>query len=81
MVACFKRLWKKDMKEVWLRFYLINISGRLNKFVPNDWFGEIIIILNKENINPSVNAKSDKFLCKTVLQNMLLLCNSKEAFL
>lgn len=38
-------------------------------------------MLNKENINPSANAKSDKFFCETVSRNVLLLCNSKEALL
>lgn len=38
-------------------------------------------MLNKENINFSANAKSDKFLWKNVLQNVLSLYNSKKAFL
>ena len=77
MVACFKKLWKKEMKEAWLHSCLINISGRPNKFVPDDWFGETIIMLNKENINPSANAKSDEFLRETVSRNVLSLWNSK----
>ncbi len=36
-------------------------------------------MLNKENINLSANAKSDEFFRETILQNMLSLCNSKEA--
>lgn len=68
------------MKDAWLKSCFINISGQLNKFVPNNWFDETIIMLNKENINPSANVKSDKFFWKTVLQNVLLLCNSKEVF-
>ncbi|MCJ1343041.1 hypothetical protein MMC31_001230 [Peltigera leucophlebia] len=78
IVACFKRLWKKEMKDAWLESCLINISGWPNKFIPDDRFDEIIIMLNKENINPSANAKSDKFLWETVSQNVLSLCNSKE---
>lgn len=50
------------MKEAQLDSCLINISGRLNKFVPDNWFGEKIIMLNNENINPFTNAKSDEFL-------------------
>lgn len=61
MVAYFKRLWKKEMKETWLEFCLINIIGQPNKFVPDNCFGKIIIMLNKENLNLSANAKSDKF--------------------
>lgn len=49
------------MKDALLESCLINISGWPNKFVPNDWFGETIIILNKKNINSFANAKSDKF--------------------
>lgn len=62
MVAYFKKLWKKKMKKAWLHSYLINIFGQPNKFVPDDWIGEIIIMLNKEKINTFANAKSDKFL-------------------
>lgn len=38
-------------------------------------------MLNIENVNPFTNIKSDKFLCKTVSQNILSLCNSKKALL
>ena len=41
---------------------LINPSGRTNKFMANDHFGEKIILLNKEKVRPSSNAKSDEFL-------------------
>lgn len=69
------------MKKTWLKSCLINIIGWPNKFILNNCFGKTIIILNKKNLNPSANAKSIEFLCKTVLQNMLLLWNSKEALL
>ncbi len=36
-------------------------------------------MLNKKNINPFTNAKSDEFLHETMSQNMLSLYNSKEA--
>ena len=72
---------EKKIKEAWLESYLINIFYWLNKFVSDNWFGEIIIMLNKKNINLSANAKFDKFLQKTILQNVLSLYNSKEAIL
>lgn len=50
------------MKQIQLKSYLINITGWLNKFVPDNCFGKTFIILNKKNINPSANAKFDKFL-------------------
>lgn len=78
-IACFKRLWKKKMKEIWLRFCLINISGWSNKFAPDNRFGETINILNKKNMNSSVNRKSNEILWNTVLQNVLLLCNGRKA--
>lgn len=65
------------MKEAWLESYPINITGYPNKFVPDNCFGETIIILNKKNLNPSVNVKSDKFFWETMLQNVLLLWNSE----
>lgn len=36
MVAWLKKLWKKEMKKAWLEFYLINIYGWLNKFIPDN---------------------------------------------
>lgn len=81
IVAYFKRLWKKKIKEAQLEFCLINISGWLNRFIPNNWFNKTIIILNKENINLFVNTKSDEFLWETILQNILSLCNSKKTIL
>lgn len=78
IVAYFKKLWKKKIKKAWFRSYLINISGWSNKFVSDNQFRETIILLNKKNINPSANAKSDKFFCKSILQNVLLLYNSKK---
>ena len=73
MVACFKKLWKKEMKEAWLHSCLINISSQPNKFVPDNRFGETIIMLNKENINPSANTKSDELLWETMLCNVISL--------
>lgn len=66
------------MKEAQLGSCLINISGRSYKFIPDNWFNKTIIMLNKKNINALVNAKSDNFFYKTILQNVLLLCNSKK---
>lgn len=73
IIACFKKLWKKEIKDVWLQSCLINISRRPNKFVSDDQFGETIIMLNKQNINPSANAKLDEFFRETILQNILSL--------
>lgn len=50
------------MKDAWLQSCLINIFRQPNKFVSDDQFGETIIILNKKNINPSANTKSEEFL-------------------
>lgn len=61
IVVYFKKLWKEEIKEAWLQSCLINISGQSKKFVPDDRFGKTDIMLNKENINPSANAKSDEF--------------------
>lgn len=66
IVACLKKLQKKQIKETWLEFCLINIFIQPSKFLSNDMFSKTIIVLNKENINLSANTKSDKFFCKTV---------------
>ena len=44
----------------------------------NDWFGEKIILLNKKKVRPSANAKTDEFLRKTVVLNVLSLWLCKE---
>ncbi len=61
------------MKNTWLYYCLINIFGRPNKFVLDDWFGETIIMLNKQNIDLFANAKSDEFFRETISQNVILL--------
>lgn len=66
-VTYFKKLWKQEIKETWLRSCLINISDWLKKFVFNNKFDETIITLNKKNINPFTNTKSNDFFCKIVL--------------
>lgn len=73
MVVYFKKLWKKEFKDVWFHFCLINISGQPNKFVPDYQFGETIIMLNKQNINSFTNTKLDKFLQEMISQNILSL--------
>lgn len=49
------------MKKAYFKSCLINISGQPNKFVSNNWFGKTIFILNKDNINLSINIKLDEF--------------------
>lgn len=43
----FQKTIKKEIKDVWLYFYLINISEQLNKFISNNWFEKTIIKVNK----------------------------------
>ncbi len=47
IVAYFKKLWKKEMKDLWLYSCFINIFKWPNKFVSDDQFAKTIIILNK----------------------------------
>ncbi len=47
----------------------------------DDRFGERIILLNKEKVFPSANAKFDEFLRKTVVLNILSLRLYKEVVL
>lgn len=49
------------MKKIQFKSCLINIFVKLNKFIPNNWFGKTIIILNQNNINPFANIKFNKF--------------------
>ncbi len=79
MVACFKKLWKADLKQAWLDYSLINPSGRADKFMADDRFGERIILLNKEKIRLSANATSDEFLREIVAMNVISLWKCREA--
>ena len=45
----------------------------------DDWFSERIILLNKEKVCPSANAKTDQFLRETVALNVLSFWLYKEA--
>lgn len=76
IVACFKKLWKTDPKQAWLDYFLINPSGKVDKFMANDCFNKRIILLNKEKICPSANTTFDKFLRKiiTIKVNFLQKC-------
>lgn len=44
----------------------------------DDRFGKTIIMLNKEKVRPSANAKSDVFLWETVALNVMSLWKCKE---
>ena len=65
-------------KQAWLDYCCINLTSQEDKFYTNNQFGEIIIKLNKEKLNPSTNAKSDVFLCKTIVLNIISLKKSKK---
>ena len=73
MVACFKILLKSNLKQVWLDYYLINLSGKVDNFIADNWFGEKIMLLNKEKICQSANASSDEFLRTIMTMNVISL--------
>lgn len=61
MIAYFKKHWSKKIKVIQLKFYFINITDWLNKFVFGNFFGKTIIILHKKNLNSFTNAKFSRF--------------------
>lgn len=65
-------------RQAWLDYCLINPSGRPGKFMADDRFGERIILLNKEKVRPSANAKSDEFLREVVALNVMSLWKCRE---
>ena len=77
----FQKAWKNEIENSWLQSCLINISGRPNKSISDDWFDKTMIMLNKQNINPFANIKSDEFLQEIISQNVLSLYKSKEILL
>lgn len=67
------------LRQAWYDYCLINPSGRPDKFMADDRFGERIVLLNKEKVRPSANAKSDELLREIVALNVLSLWKCKEA--
>lgn len=61
-----------------MNYYLINTSGKTNKFFIDDWFGETIIKENKDKIRPSANTPLDEFLREIVTLNIILLARTRE---
>ena len=59
-------------------YYLINMSGKANKFFADDWFGETIIKKNKDKVRPLTNAILDKFLKETVMLNIISFAKTRE---
>lgn len=66
------------MKKTQMDYCLINTLGKANKFFADDWFGEIIIMKNKDKVKPLVNTTSDKFLRETIVLNIILLAKRGE---
>lgn len=79
MVACFKKLWKSDLKQAWFDYSLITRSRKPDKFMADDRFCERIVLLDKEKVRPSANASSDEFLREVVAMNMISLWKYREA--
>lgn len=50
LIACLKHLWKKDFKQAWLNYCVINLSGGKDIFIADNQFSKTIIILNKEKV-------------------------------
>lgn len=36
MIAWFKKLYKSDLKQAWLDYYLINLSRQVDKFMSDN---------------------------------------------
>ncbi len=64
--------------QVWLDYCLINLTCWEGKFYTDDWFGEIIIKLNKKKVRPSANTKSDVFLREIIALNVTSLWKGIE---
>ncbi len=71
IVASFKNLWKNDLKQAWFDYFLINSSGKVDKFMADNRFGKRIILLNKNKIRPFANTISNEFLRETIPMNVI----------
>ena len=61
-----------------MNYCLINTLRRANKFFAHDCFGETIIKKNKDQLKPSANATSGKFLKETIALNIISLAKTRE---
>lgn len=78
--SILKKLWKFDLKQVWLNYCLINLSGQADKFMADNQFGKKIILLNKKKICLSANVSSDKFFKKAVAINVSFFENVEKEY-
>lgn len=68
-------------RHAWLDYYLINLTDQEDKFYTNNWFGEIIIKLNKKKVRPFANVKPDIFLRKTIRLNVMSLWKGEKVLI
>ena len=60
---------------------MIDPSGQYSKFIPDDFYGKEVIGLNKQMIQPLVNAKIDKFYKETIILNLQILWHVKNSMM
>lgn len=60
-------------RQTWLDYCLINLTGQEEKLYAENQFEKAIIKLNKRKVRPSVNAKSNVFLYKTIVLYVISL--------
>lgn len=66
------------MKKPWIDYYLINMSGKINKLFTNSWFGKTIIKKNKDKVKLLANTISNKFLREIVILNIISFAKNKK---
>ncbi|KAI5781360.1 hypothetical protein DFH27DRAFT_616856 [Peziza echinospora] len=78
LMACLKRLWSPGLKSIWMRYCLVNPSGKAGGWMPDDLFCEYVIRENKAKFKASTNSSTDGFLREKVARQIISFRDAKQ---
>lgn len=78
--AAFRKEWTPEMREVYLRHCLVNLSGRAGAFMEVDRFQEHVVRTVSDRWNPNGNFSSSRYLREVISMNAMETKKIKEGF-
>lgn len=63
LLAKMRVKWTPEMREIWLKNALVNMSGKLDKFIVIDAFNEYVARVSKDVYNNAGFLQSTKHTC------------------
>lgn len=77
LMACLQKVWSPTLRDLWRRNCLVNPTGKIGAWVPDDLFGEYVDREIKAKIHPSSNRQSDVHLREIISCQVMSLYASK----